>query len=150
MNDNAFLYGQIKYFIRYLEGTIQLPSYDDMEAELKADEAQKEEQGVSISEWHSVGFLGMDYWKLFSRIAMEGGIADEYKNFSLLENLYSIVIGRLFGKFAIYKQDKLTSFNETSWELLITAEPGNPDSKPQKMTVKLNPDSTLTTDIVDL
>lgn len=133
-----------------MEGTLQLPSYDDMEAELKAEETQKEEQGVSISEWHSVGVLGMEYWKLFSKIAKEGGIAEEYKHFPLLENLYSTIVGRLFGKFAIYKQDKLKFFNETSWELLLTAEPGNPDSKPQKMTVTLNPDSTLTTNTVDL
>ncbi|CAL8069305.1 unnamed protein product [Orchesella dallaii] len=133
---------QARYFVSYLEGKTKLPSYEEMEAVLQAEEAEKVKKGLPYSLWFQIGdFFGIESWAHFWKLAEEIGIMGEYKGAPALEKIYGLLIGRLCGALAVYKQDKVKKINDNTWEIIMAA---SPLGKAERIVLTLNPDNTLT------
>ncbi|ODN02510.1 Senecionine N-oxygenase [Orchesella cincta] len=134
---------QARYAISYLEGKTRLPSFEEMEAELQAAEAEKERKGLPYTLWFQIGeFLGTEALPHFFRLAEEIGLGEDYKNGPLLTQMYILLVGRLLGYLAVYRQDKVRKVSENTWELIMAPSEGK---KAERIVLTLNPDNTLTT-----
>ncbi|ODN00017.1 Flavin-containing monooxygenase FMO GS-OX1 [Orchesella cincta] len=134
---------QARYIVSYLEGSTKLPSFTEMEVAVKAEEEEKEQQGIPRSVWLQVGDSGAAVtWEYFWRIAEEIGTKKEFKNGPILEQIYTISFGRVFGSLALYKNDKLRIVNENTWEYTLASKPEYPESKQEIITLIANPDFT--------
>ncbi|CAL8090080.1 unnamed protein product [Orchesella dallaii] len=141
---------QARFAVSCLDGKTKLPSYEEMEAAVKEEEDEKKKQGIPISLWFQIGEFGVGVWKYFWRIAEEAGILQEFKHGPLLEQMYGTIILRIFGKLALYKQDKVKIVNDNTWEVTLSSRPEFPDSKPEKIIMTANPDFTATVEKVEI
>ncbi|ODN02385.1 Senecionine N-oxygenase [Orchesella cincta] len=134
---------QARYAISYLEGKTKLPSFEEMEAELQAAEAEKERKGLPYTLWFQIGEpCGTEALPHFFKLAEEIGIGDEYKNGPILAQLYILLVGRLIGNLAVYRQDKVRKVNENTLELILAP---SQDKKAERVILTLNSDNTVTT-----
>ncbi|CAL8107660.1 unnamed protein product [Orchesella dallaii] len=142
---------QVCYAVNYLEGYTKLPSFQDMEAAVKAEEEDKIQREHPHSLWLQIGDLSADAtWNYFWRIAEEIGIKDQFKDGPLLEQVYRISMQRMFGSLAIYKSDRLRIRTQTMWEYMLAAKPEFPDSKFEIVTIIANPDFTASVERLQL
>ncbi|CAL8069303.1 unnamed protein product [Orchesella dallaii] len=134
---------QARYAISCLEGKTKLPTYEEMEAALKEDEAEKERKDLPLTLWFQVGeSFGTEALPHFFKLAEKIGIGEDYKNGPLLTQMYILLVGRLVGHLAVYRQDKVRKINENTWELIMAPSSGK---KAERIMLTMNPDNTLTT-----
>jgi len=142
---------QARYFVSCLEGKTKLPSFQEMDNVLAAQEEGRRKLGHSYSVWFELGPFGLESFEFFQKMAESIGLTEEYKNvIPLLKQWWVTIIGRILGNLALYRKDVLKIVDENTYELLLHHNPEYPESKPGKVRFTLNPDSTVTVEKLEI
>lgn len=145
-----FFNAQTRYIVSCLEGTIKLPPFQEMEAILSADEEERKKQGYHYSEYFQLGPFGTEAWKYYFDMAKEDGFSESLKQWPLLEHSWNTLLSRILGKLALFRGDELKIIDENTWEYVFHSSPEYPESKGEKMTMRITEDGSFVTEKVEL
>ncbi|ODN04095.1 Flavin-containing monooxygenase FMO GS-OX1 [Orchesella cincta] len=123
---------QAKYFVRFLENGIKLPSLPTMEQAIAKENSSKGSNKTRKKLTESLRgerFALTDVQSYLEDLAREGGFLDEFRHIPLLLMVFQWVIRRIFGSLAVYRQDQLRVLTPNVWKYKsVAAKPEGKDS----------------------